>query len=158
MHRSDRGPDGLGVLRGQGDRGDPPRGRIVLGDGPDGSQGQGRDRGHPGDGWTAIKYPRAIWDDQLRAWVSDAEVAEVPYTAFTSKKGQAVTARLIVRRVRDRNKQAAAGQDELFPLWRYHAVFSDSPFGSFILSFRVSQGGDLRRPVVDSVIDGTLAA
>ena len=62
----------------------------------------------PGDGWTAIKYPRAIWDDQLRAWVSDAEVAEAEYTAFTSKKGQAVTARLIVRRVRDLNKQADA--------------------------------------------------
>ncbi len=78
--------------------------------------------------WTAIKYPRAIWDDQLRAWISDAQVAEIPYTAFTSKKGQAVTARLIVRRVRDLNKQAAAGQDELFPVFRYHAVFTDSPF------------------------------
>jgi hypothetical protein len=82
----------------------------------------------PEDAWTAIRYPRAIWDDQLRAWVSDAEVAEVPYTAFTSKKGQAVTARLIVRRVRDLNKRAAAGQGELFPAWRYHAVFTDSPF------------------------------
>ena len=60
--------------------------------------------------------------------MSDAGVAEVPYTAFTSTKGQAVTARLIVRRVRDLNKQAAAGQDELFPLWRYDAVFTDSPF------------------------------
>jgi len=28
------------------------------------------------DAWTPIKYPRAIWDGQLRAWVSDAEVAE----------------------------------------------------------------------------------
>ena len=46
----------------------------------------------PEDAWTAIRYPRAIWDDQLRAWVSDAQVAEVAYTAFTSKKGQAVTA------------------------------------------------------------------
>ena len=73
----------------------------------------------PGDTWTPVKYPRAIWDDQLRCWVSDAEVAETEYTAFTSKKGQAVTARLIVRRVRDLNRQAAAGQDELFPLWRY---------------------------------------
>jgi hypothetical protein len=81
----------------------------------------------PGTAWTPICYPRAIWDDQLRCWVSDAEVAEVPYTAFTSKKGQAITARLIVRRVRDLNKQAA-GQDELFPAWRYHAVFTDSPF------------------------------
>jgi hypothetical protein len=82
----------------------------------------------PGDAWTPIRYPRAIWDDQLDAWVSDAEVAEISYTAFTSKKGQAVTARLIVRRVRDLNKQAADGQDELFPVWRCHAVFTDSPF------------------------------
>ena len=83
----------------------------------------------PGDAWTAIMYPRAVWDDQLDAWISDAEVAEVPYTAFASKKGQAVTARLVVRRVRDLNKKAVAGQDELFPVWRYHAVFTDSPFG-----------------------------
>jgi hypothetical protein len=78
--------------------------------------------------WSPIRYPRAIWDDQLGAWVSDAEIAEAQYTAFASKKGQAVTARLIVRRVRDLNKQAGAGQDELFPAWRYHAVFTDSPF------------------------------
>jgi hypothetical protein len=81
------------------------------------------------DAWTAIRYPRAIWDDQLDCWSSDAEVAETGYTAFASKKGQAVTARLIVRRVRDLNKKAGAGQDELFPVWRYHAVFTDSPFG-----------------------------
>jgi hypothetical protein len=80
------------------------------------------------DAWTAIRYPRAVWDDQPGCWISDAEVAEVQYTAFASKKGQAVTARLIVRRVRDLNKKAPAGQDELFPAWRYHAVFTDSPF------------------------------
>jgi hypothetical protein len=80
------------------------------------------------ESWTAIRYPRAVWDDQLDCWISDAEVAETEYTAFASKKGQAVTARLIVRRVRDLNKKAAAGQDELFPVWRYHAVFTDSPF------------------------------
>jgi Transposase DDE domain group 1 len=82
----------------------------------------------PEGAWTPIKYPRAIWDDQLRAWVSDAQVAETGYTAFTSKKGQAITARLIVRRVKDLNRQAPQGQDELFPVWRYHAVFTDSPF------------------------------
>jgi len=82
----------------------------------------------PEQAWTAIRYPRAIWDDQLRCWVSDAQVAETEYTAFTSRKGKAITARLIVRRVRDQNKQAAAGQDELFPAWRHHAVFTDSPF------------------------------
>jgi hypothetical protein len=78
--------------------------------------------------WTPIQYPRAAWDDQLACWVSDAEVAETEYTAFTSKKGQAITARLIVRRVKDLNRQAVRGQDELFCVWRYHAVFTDSPF------------------------------
>ena len=82
----------------------------------------------PEDAWTGIQYPRAIWDDQLQRWVSDAEVAETEYTAFTSKKGKAITARLIVRRVKDLNRKAAAGQDGLFDVWRHHAVFTDSPF------------------------------
>jgi Transposase DDE domain group 1 len=81
------------------------------------------------ESWTPIRYPQAVWDDQLDCWVSDAEVAEAEYTAFASKKGRAVTARLIVRRVRDQNNKAAGGMDELFPAWRYHAVFTDSPFG-----------------------------
>jgi Transposase DDE domain group 1 len=80
------------------------------------------------DAWVPIKYPRAVWDDQLRAWVSDAEVAQTTYTAFTSKKGKAITARLIVRRVKDLNRKAGEGQDELFTVWRHHAVFTDSPF------------------------------
>jgi hypothetical protein len=80
------------------------------------------------DAWRPIQYPRAIWDDQLACWVSDAEVAETEYTAFTSKKGKAITARLIVRRVKDLNRQAGPGQDQLFAVWRYHAVFTDSPF------------------------------
>ena len=78
--------------------------------------------------WTPITYPRAIWDEDQQRLISDAEVAEVPYTAFASKKGQAITARLIVRRVRDLNRKAAAGQDELFAIWRYHALFTDSLF------------------------------
>jgi len=83
----------------------------------------------PEDAWTGIEYPRAIWDDQLDCWASDAEVAEIQYAAFTSKpKKQQVTARLIVRRVRAKNEKAAQGQDELFPAWRHHAVFTDSPF------------------------------
>jgi hypothetical protein len=77
------------------------------------------------EAWTPIRYPRAIWDEQLRRWVSDAQVAEAEYTAFTRKTGQAITARLIVRRVRDLGPR---GQGELFAAWRYHAVFTDSPF------------------------------
>ncbi len=80
------------------------------------------------DAWQAIAYPNAIFDEQAGYWVSDAEIAETRYTAFTSKKGQAVTARLIVRRVKRLNPQAAGGQDELFSSYRYHAVFTDSPF------------------------------
>jgi hypothetical protein len=80
------------------------------------------------DAWTPVRYPRAVRDDRLRCWISDAEVAETQYTAFASSKGQAVTARLIVRRVRDQNVKAPAGQGELFPAWRHHAVFTDSPF------------------------------
>ena len=57
------------------------------------------------------------------------QVTEVGVHRLRAKKDQAVTARLIVRRVRDLNKKAAAGQDELFPVWRYHAVFTDSPYG-----------------------------
>jgi hypothetical protein len=80
------------------------------------------------DAWTPVTYPRAIWDEDQERLISDAEVAEVPYTAFASTKGKAITARLIVRRVRDLNPRAAQGQDELFECWRYHALFTDSPF------------------------------
>jgi hypothetical protein len=85
----------------------------------------------PPAAWTPIAYPRALWDDQLGCWVSDAEVAEVKYTAFAAHPSHGrtpvpLTARLIVRRVRDKNT-GAAGQQELFPAWRYHAVFTDSP-------------------------------
>lgn len=78
------------------------------------------------DAWTAIEYPNAVWDDEQNTWISEAEVAETRYTAFASKKGRAVTARLIVRRVADRNQHI--GHDPLFPVWRYHAVFTNSPF------------------------------
>jgi hypothetical protein len=80
------------------------------------------------DAWTPISYPRAVWDEDQGRLISDAEVAEVPCTAFTSKKGQAITARLIVRRVKDLNRKARQGQGELFTCWRYHAVLTDSPF------------------------------
>jgi hypothetical protein len=80
------------------------------------------------DAWTPITYPRAIWDEDQGRLISDAEVAEVPYTAFAARKGKAITARLIVRRVKDLNPKAAEGQDELFTIWRYHALFTDSPF------------------------------
>ena len=38
------------------------------------------------DTWTPITYPRAIWDEDQGRPISDAEVAEVPYTAFRSQR------------------------------------------------------------------------
>ncbi|MGW0633948.1 IS1380 family transposase, partial [Streptomyces sp. NPDC002758] len=81
------------------------------------------------DAWTAIKYPQAVWDEEGQCWISDAEIAETTYTAFTSKpKKQQVTARLMVRRVKRLGTGAQpAGQGTLFDTWRYHAAFTDSP-------------------------------
>src|SRR5207253_315512 len=64
--------------------------------------------------WTAIRYPNAIFDEDEQRWVSDAEVAEVSFTAFTGRRrAEHVTARLIVRRVRRLNPKAVpAGQTE----------------------------------------------
>jgi hypothetical protein len=112
----------------------------------------------PQDAWTAIEYPQAIWDYQLGCWVSDAEIAETSYTAFTSKKNKElhVTARLIVRRVRDKNKNAAPGQGELFPAWRYHAVFTDSPF-ELIQAEEQHRGHAIIEQVIADLNDGPLA-
>jgi Transposase DDE domain group 1 len=77
-------------------------------------------------GWTPISYPNAIWDEDEQRFISDAEVAEVPYTAFASRPPrEQVAARLIVRRVKRLNPDPE--QAELFGAWRYHAVFTDSP-------------------------------
>ena len=77
--------------------------------------------------WTAIKYPKAVFDELAGGWISDAAVAEVAFTAFTSRpKAQQVAARLIVRRVKRLNPAAGAGQGQLFDTYRYHAVFTDS--------------------------------
>jgi hypothetical protein len=80
------------------------------------------------DSWVGIQYPQAIFDDEQQRWISDAQVAEVLYTAFTSRrKAEHVTARLIVRRVKRLNpKHVPAGQGELFPTWRHHMVFTNS--------------------------------
>ncbi len=78
--------------------------------------------------WIPIHYPNAIWDEKEQRLVSDAEVAEIGFTAFTSRRrAEHVTARLIVRRVRRLNPTTLApGQTEAFAVYRYHAVFTDS--------------------------------
>jgi hypothetical protein len=91
------------------------------------------------DAWTSIKYPKAVWDEEGQCWISDAEIAEVPYTAFTSKpKKQQVTARLIVRRVKRLNPgTVTSGQGTLF----------DSP-----LPLKDAESDHRRHAVVEQVI------
>jgi hypothetical protein len=54
--------------------------------------------------------------------VSDAQVAETRFTAFASRRNKAITARLIVSRVKDLNRKGGEGQGELFTIWRHHVV------------------------------------
>jgi hypothetical protein len=72
------------------------------------------------DAWTPVRYPGSVLDPVTGQLISDAEVAEVSYTAFAASE-HPVTARLIVRRVKDKNHL-----DELFPVWRYHPFFTNS--------------------------------
>ncbi len=84
----------------------------------------------PDEAWQQITCPTAVPDPDTGEPTFDAQVAEIPaYTAFANrKKSCQVTAWLIVRRVRDLAKPATIGeQGELFPVWRYHPFFTDSP-------------------------------
>lgn len=85
----------------------------------------------PDTAWTAIHYPNAFVDTDTGELVSDAEVAETPYTAFIRRPiSQQVHGRLIVRRVRRLSSKATTKQHGeqhgLFDVWRYHAVFVTS--------------------------------
>ena len=81
------------------------------------------------DAWTPIKYPQAVWDEQAGGWISDAQVAEVPFVAFTSlPKAQQITCRLVVRRVKRLQPRTSDGtvQGELFADFRHHAFVTNS--------------------------------
>ena len=94
----------------------------------------------PDQAWTAIAYPKAVWEDDEHApgggyWVSDAELAQTTVTVFTSRrKAEHVTCRLVVRRVKRLNPVAPAGsgtpgsvQEELFAAYRHHGFITNSP-------------------------------
>ena len=86
------------------------------------------------DAWTAIKYPKALWeeDDTVPGggyWVSDAEVAEISFVAFTGRrKADHVTCRLVVRRVKRLQPAASDGtaQSVLFATFRHHAFITNT--------------------------------
>ena len=104
----------------------------------------------PEDAWTPVRYPGAVQDPDTGAWISDAEVAEIAYTAFASSKDR-ITARLVVRRVKD-----ACYPDALFPVWRYHPFFTntDLPLAEADITHRQHA---IIETVFADLIDGPLA-
>jgi hypothetical protein len=77
------------------------------------------------DAWMPIEYTDAIHDETTGRWISRAEVAEIAFTAFSSKKAtQQVPGRLVVRRIPDLNHRSGDGQATLFDTWRFHAFFT----------------------------------
>ena len=100
--------------------------------------------------WTPVRYPGAVLDPDSGEWVSDAEVAEIGYTAFASTKDQ-ITARLVVRRVKD-----ARYSDALFPVSRYHPFFTntDLPVAE---ADRTHRQHAIIETVFADLIDGPLA-
>jgi hypothetical protein len=112
----------------------------------------------PDDAWVPIRYPEAIYDEAEQRWISDAEVAETSYTAFTSRPAaEQVTARLIVRRVKRLTpKKATAGQDPLFDTWRHHAIFTNSPM-SMLQAESQHRGHAIIETVIADLKNGPLA-
>ena len=59
-------------------------------------------------------------------WISRGEVAEIDFTAFSSRKtSEQIPGRLVVRRIPDLNPTSADGQATLFDIWRFHAFFTN---------------------------------
>src|SRR3954447_17064549 len=104
----------------------------------------------PDTGWTPVRYPGAVQDPDTGAWISDAEVAEVPYTAFATTRDR-ITARLIVRRVKD-----ARYPDALFPVWRYHPFFTNTDLPTAQADI-VHRRHAIIETVFADLIDGPLA-
>src|SRR3954467_13374294 len=104
----------------------------------------------PDTAWTPVRYPGAVQDPETGAWISDAEVAEVTYTAFAHTKDR-ITARLVVRRVKD-----ARYPDALFPVWRYHPFFTNSTLPTAQADI-VHRRHAIIETVFADLIDGPLA-
>ncbi|WP_211588763.1 IS1380 family transposase [Allorhizocola rhizosphaerae] len=104
--------------------------------------------------WRPVRYPGAVLDETTGQWISDAEVAETAYTAFETTQHK-VTARLVVRRVREKNP-APAGQEELFPIWRHHQFLTDDD-SSTVEADLTHRAHAIQEQVFADLIDGPLA-
>ena len=78
----------------------------------------------PDDAWTMIEYTDAIRDETTGQLISKAEVAEIPFVAFRSRrKAERIAGRLVVRRIPDLNPRQVE-QPTLFDVYRHHAFFT----------------------------------
>jgi hypothetical protein len=100
--------------------------------------------------YTPVHYPGAMEDPDTGALISDAEVAETPYTLNIRGHGR-VTARLVVRRVKD-----ARYPEALFPVWRYHPFFTNSELPTADADITHRRHAIIETTFAD-VIDGPLA-
>jgi len=115
----------------------------------------------PAGAWTTIKYPRAIWDADEQRWISEAQVAETTFTAFTSHpKKRQVPCRLVVRRVERLNQATIAaanrGQDQLFTSWRHHGFVTNSTLTA-IAADETHRDHAIIEQVIAELKDGPLA-
>jgi hypothetical protein len=107
----------------------------------------------PEQAWTPVRYPGAVRDPDSGAWISDAEVAEVAYTAFAATRDR-ITARLVVRRVKDARYPEGSGA--LFPVWRYHPFFTNTDLPTAQADI-VHRRHAIIETVFADLIDGPLA-
>lgn len=104
----------------------------------------------PDTAWTPVAYPGAVRDPDTGAWISDAEVAETSYTAFAGTPEE-ITARLVVRRVKDANHL-----DALFPVWRHHPFLTNTELPTAEADITHRQHAIIETVFAD-LIDGPLA-
>lgn len=115
------------------------------------------------DAWQTIKYPNAVYDEAEQRWVSDAEVAEIDFVAFTGRrKREHVSCRLVVRRVKRLQPLASDGtgpksvQGELFATYRHHAFITNSTLAT-IEADQHHRDHALVEQVIAELKDGPLA-
>ncbi|NYD42691.1 hypothetical protein BJZ21_002779 [Nocardioides panaciterrulae] len=111
------------------------------------------------DAWEPIAYPHAVFEEAEQRWISDAEVAEVPFVAFTGRrKAEHVTCRLVVRRVKRLQALASDGteQGELFATFRHHAFITNSTLG-LVKADQTHRDHAIVEQVIAELKDGPLA-
>jgi Transposase DDE domain group 1 len=111
----------------------------------------------PEDAWTAIEYTDAVYDETTHQWISRAEVAEIEFTAFRSRKAsEQIPGRLVVRRIPDLNPSPGHGQQSLFDIWRFHAFFTTTDLDT-VTADKIHRGHAIIEQVHADLKDSALA-